>query len=70
MVLVLLFFLVVFASSCTTTAVPQEEVNYLEKAEYYKNLKDYEEAVRWFIKAAEQGDASVQNNLGGIYFYG
>ncbi|CEN48114.1 conserved hypothetical protein [Capnocytophaga canimorsus] len=32
--------------------------------------KDYYEAVKWYRKAAEQGDASGQNNLGDMYYYG
>jgi len=69
-ILALVLFFAICTSSCTTTPVLQEEVNYLEKAEYYKDQKNYEEAVRWYRKAAEQGDADVQNNLGGLYFYG
>ena len=30
-------------------------------------LGDYREAVKWYRKAAEQGDASAQNNLGVMY---
>ena len=30
-------------------------------------LKDAAEAVRWYRMAAEQGDASAQNNLGVMY---
>ncbi len=33
-------------------------------------LQDYEEAVRWFRKAAEQGNAVAQNNLGVMYAAG
>jgi TPR repeat protein len=29
--------------------------------------QDYQAALRWFHKAAEQGDASAQNNLGLMY---
>ncbi len=31
---------------------------------------DYQEAVKWYRKAAEQGNASAQNNLGGMYYRG
>jgi TPR repeat protein len=33
-------------------------------------LKDYSEAMKWFQKAADQGDAEAQVNLGGMYFNG
>ena len=29
--------------------------------------QDYSEAVKWYRKAAEQGDAEAQNNLGQMY---
>ena len=32
--------------------------------------KDYEEAIKWFHMAAEQGHAEAQSNLGGMYFKG
>ena len=32
--------------------------------------EDYTEAVKWFLKAAEQGYAAAQNKLGEMYFYG
>ncbi len=32
--------------------------------------QDYVEAVKWFRKAAEQGDASAQNSLGSMYLNG
>ncbi len=32
--------------------------------------QDYKEAVRWYTKAAEQGDAQAQTNLGWMYEYG
>jgi len=33
-------------------------------------LKDDKEAVKWYRKAAEKGNASAQYNLGGMYVYG
>ena len=33
-------------------------------------LQDYAEAVKWFRLAAEQGNASAQNNLGTMYEVG
>ncbi|MEN8216794.1 MAG: hypothetical protein ABFS56_10555, partial [Pseudomonadota bacterium] len=32
--------------------------------------QNYQEAVRWYRKAAEQGDAKGQSNLGLMYHYG
>ena len=32
--------------------------------------QDYAEAVKWFRKAADQGDADAQNNLGQMYITG
>ena len=37
---------------------------------YYEGkdvLKDYKEAVKWYRKAADQGLANAQNNLGSMY---
>ena len=33
-------------------------------------LEDHKEAANWFRKAAEQGFASAQNNLGAMYYEG
>ena len=32
--------------------------------------KDYTEAVKWYRKAAEQGNATAQSNLGHRYYNG
>ena len=32
--------------------------------------KDYSEAVKWYRKAAEQGNVNAQHNLGLCYYYG
>jgi TPR repeat protein len=40
------------------------------RAEGYFNEQDYEQAVYWWKKAAEQGHAQAQNNLGGCYAQG
>ena len=42
---------------------------YNKGLEAYKK-KDYTEAVKWYRKAAEQGYANAQNNLGNCYYYG
>ena len=40
----------------------------------YKNglgvEQSYEKAVEWYLKAAEQGLADAQNNLGNMYYTG
>ncbi|MBQ0062898.1 MAG: sel1 repeat family protein [Prevotella sp.] len=41
-----------------------------EKALQYYNAKNYTEAAKWFRKAAEQGDADAQYNLGACYYNG
>jgi TPR repeat protein len=33
-------------------------------------LKDYKQAVYWYQKAADQGDAKAQSNLGIMYAFG
>ncbi len=40
---------------------------------YYRGLgvtQDYQEAIKWYKKAAEQGNASAQSNLGEMYYEG
>ena len=40
---------------------------------YFRGLgvpQDYVEAMNWLHKAAEQGDASAQNNFGHMYLNG
>jgi uncharacterized protein len=37
---------------------------------YYDIEKDYIKAVEWYTKAAEQGNADAQNNLGNRYYNG
>ena len=32
--------------------------------------EDYSEAVKWFLKAAEQGNINAQLALGSCYYYG
>lgn len=32
--------------------------------------KDYQKALKWYKKAAEQGDAGAQFNLAVMYYYG
>ena len=48
-------------------ASPQDD---LEKGRAAHEAKDYPEAVRWYRKAAEQGNASAQFNLGLMYAEG
>jgi uncharacterized protein len=46
----------------------RKQVNsfYNDGVDAYKR-KDYKEAVKWYTKAAEQGDAEAQSNLGVMY---
>ncbi len=40
---------------------------------YYNGLgveRDYEKAIEWYSKAAEQGYSTAQNNLGNMYYNG
>ncbi len=45
-----------------------EEMN--KRGNEYYEKKDYAEAVKWYRKAAEQGDKDAQNSLGYMYKYG
>ena len=36
-------------------------------ADASRNLKDYAQAAQWYGKAAEQGNAYAQNQLGNLY---
>ena len=36
----------------------------------YGVAKDYEEAMKWYLKAAEQGYANAENIIGELYYYG
>ena len=65
-----------------TTQQNNEIADLIQKAEFgdayaqcnlgvwYEKGQNYYEAVKWFRKAAEQGHADAQNNLGECYFYG
>ena len=48
------------------------EQNKLGESYYFGNgvPQSYDEAVKWFRKAAEQGDSDAQFNLGYCYYYG
>jgi TPR repeat protein len=37
---------------------------------YYYAKQDYPEAMKWFLKAAEQGNAAAQSKIGGYYMLG
>ena len=45
-------------------ASPQDD---FKKGHVADKAKDYPEALRWYRKAAEQGDARAQYNLGNMY---
>jgi serine/threonine protein kinase len=44
--------------------------NYFQKAIKFDKQGKYKKAIKWYRKAAEQGNASAQNNLGFCYEYG
>ena len=58
-------------SNTTSQVVPNAELEgmYNKGKEAYDN-KNYSEAVKYFRKAAEQGYAKAQNNLGDCYYWG
>ena len=41
-----------------------------ERGDYYYARKNYKQAFYWYKKAAEQGDAQAQYNIGGMYYTG
>ena len=45
------------------------KTNY-DRGVYYYEKKDYKQALEWFKKATDQGNANAQTNLGGMYFEG
>ena len=49
---------------------PNYERSDLEKGVTAYKRGNYEEAVKWYQKSADQGDASAQNKLGECYYYG
>ena len=48
----------------------RSDLNFSEWSDYSPMKQDFKQAVKWFRKAAEQGDASAQNNLGIMYANG
>jgi len=46
----------------------------MKEKRYYTDFftvpQDYKEAVKWYLKAAEQGYALAQFNLGNMYYNG
>jgi TPR repeat protein len=41
-----------------------------EQGEIYRKNKDYQKAMQWYLKAAEQGHVAAQNDLGLMYTKG
>lgn len=83
--LVLLFsvILIVFGATAQEEQITKEEIEELilyakagdkelqdDIGIYYYAEQDYKQAVYWFTKAAEQGSAIAQYNLGMCYYYG
>ena len=65
-------FILALSGSGKTASVPQgdsPEICFRKGKELYEK-KDYTEAVKWYRKAAEQGHAKAQNNLGNCYYHG
>ncbi len=59
-----LFFLLTF------NGYANEVDDWFDKGYVSAQLKDYKKAVKWYTKAAEQGDARSQNNLALMYANG
>ena len=57
-------------------AAPFENKNFkdlktdFERGVYYYARKNYKQALYWYKKAAEQGHAKAQHNIGGMYYTG
>jgi len=54
----------------TTKCAEQQGDDDYDKAEAAWDRKDYAEAVKWYLKAAEQGYALAQYGMGYCYYYG
>ena len=52
------------------TANPEDAESQYITANNYKCQRSYSEAARWYRKAAEQGHANAQYELGWCYFLG
>jgi uncharacterized protein len=57
-------------ASQTAAAAKAQVGDALKNGKAALDSKDYAEAVRWFRKAADQGDADGQGNIGWLYEYG
>ena len=80
---IIVVFIVFIVSKTFAQSFPEDSLNYvIEKAKqgnaeyqyvlgtHYYNIKDYNLAVYWTKKAADQGLISAQSNLGVCYFNG
>jgi len=56
--------------NCAGSPSPQDPSHYFRLSERYFNEQNYTQAVFWWRKAAEQGEAQSQNNLGVFYAQG
>ncbi len=61
--------LLAFVSVCAL-GENEDVKQYLATAKSFAAAQNYTEAVKWWRKAAEQGDAQAQTILGWCYFYG
>lgn len=75
-ILILLFMLSLFGCKRTSPQIDDEVLALAEEGDAEAQMKaglafdreeDYEEAVRWYRMAAEQGMSEAQNNLGVMY---
>ncbi|MGB0571157.1 MAG: tetratricopeptide repeat protein [Alphaproteobacteria bacterium] len=53
-----------------TPAITPAAANELERGLWGYNRAEYAAAHRWYLAAAEQGEAKAQNNLGTLYEHG
>jgi tetratricopeptide (TPR) repeat protein len=50
--------------SAAALSTPREQYN---QGEYYYRIDDYQQAMDWYRKAADQGDADAQDSIGSLY---
>jgi TPR repeat protein len=59
------------ASPVTPSPAPKiSAAEALQKGDDADHRKDYAEALRWYLNAADQGNAQAAGNLGQLYFFG
>ena len=58
------------SQGCRTWQCPQPGEFGTSLREWQGAPQDYKEALKWYMKSAEQGNAAGQNNLGLMYGHG